>query len=444
MDTQQIIDTHFPSSKKELIINGCPVRHIAEKWGTPFYVYDTGVIDDRWQTLQNLFTPRFCIHYAVKANPNPNIVSYLLKKGAGVEIASAGELLATRLAGCPPQRIICAGPAKTPVELQELIRFGIAEIHVESYEELKRIAQIAGRCDCKASICFRVNPGEEAQGGAMRMGGKATSLGIDQADLGRCIGYAATSPNLDIRGVHLYTGTQILESETLLVQYEQALSIAGRVARQLNRPINSIDFGGGLGVPCFAHERPLDLDLLRDGVRDLISRIDADPLLSSARLILEPGRFLVAESGIYVTRVVDIKESRDKKFVVTDGGINHHLAASGNLGQMIKRNYPVIVANRLDEPQAGTVDIAGPLCTPLDILARSIDVPRVRIGDLIAVLHSGAYARSASPLGFLSHPSPPEIMVTDGTAREIRRRGSTEDIFSDITYPHTLTMPHRV
>jgi diaminopimelate decarboxylase len=187
-----------------------------------------------------------------------------------------------------------------------------------------------------------------------------------------------------------------------------------------------------LGIPYFANEHPLDMALLKRGLAELLREIDFDPLFEGTRFIIEPGRYLTAEAGVYVARVLDVKVSRGKHFAIVDGGMNHHLAASGNLGQTIKRNFPVAVANRLLEPEPDVVDIVGPLCTPLDVLARSLPAPKIHVGDLIAIFQSGAYARSASPMGFLSHPAPPEVLVADEEARLIRRRGSVQDYLRDV------------
>ncbi len=223
----------------------------------------------------------------------------------------------------------------------------------------------------------------------------------------------------------------ILDVDVLLNQYRKGLDVARRVADRCDRPLRTLDFGGGLGIPYFERDRPLDLAALARGTRELMEEISDDPRLEGTRCLVEPGRFLVGPCGLYVTRVVDIKESRGKRFLVVDGGMHQHLAASGNLGQTIKRNHPVVLLERLAEAPAESVDVVGPLCTPLDVLARSIDLPRARVGDLVGILQSGAYARSASPLGFLSHPSPPEVWVTRDEDRLIRRRGLPADSLVD-------------
>lgn len=432
MQVRELIDETFPGSGDQLQMGGMDIEKIAEEFGTPLFIYDESVLLRKWQLLRSTYPSRFDIHYSVKANPNLNLLTFFLAQGAGLEIASAGELHVALQAGCDPHRILFAGPGKTPAEIDLALKAGIGEIHAESLIELERIGFIADRLGQVASVAIRVNPDSAAQGGAMRMGGKAAPFGIDEEKLPDALNFALSLPSIALTGIHLFSGTQLLDFEIVLAQYRKGLQIARQVAQRLDRPLRSIDFGGGLGVPYFANEHPLDMALLKLGLADLLSEIDSDPLFEGTRFIIEPGRYLTAEAGVYLTRVLDLKVSRGKHFAIVDGGMNHHLAASGNLGQTIKRNFPVVVANRLLEPEQDVVDIVGPLCTPLDVLARSLPAPKIQVGDLIAICQSGAYARSASPLGFLSHPAPPEVLVAEGEARLIRRRGTVQDYLRDV------------
>jgi diaminopimelate decarboxylase len=301
--------------------------------------------------------------------------------------------------------------------------------------EVDRIEAIARRLGLRARVAIRVNPGEEAQGGAMRMGGKPSPFGVDEESLDAVLDRVLFEPSLDFAGIHLFTGTQILDHTVLTLQYRKGLEIAARVAERLQRPLQTLDFGGGLGIPYFAGERELDMEKWREDLLALMVEIQRRPSLRGTRLLIEPGRYLVGESGIYVTRVNDIKISRGKKFLILDGGMNHHLSASGNLGQVIKRNFPVALLNKLDGKPQETVDVVGPLCTPLDVLARDARLPSADVGDLVGIFQSGAYARTASPLGFLSHATPAEVWVEDGHASLIRRRGTYDDLLGDLVSP---------
>jgi diaminopimelate decarboxylase len=421
----------FPPRGGVLTVGGVPISELADHYGTPLFVYDRAVIEKKWNLLRAALPAEFSIYYSAKANPAQAVLKCLLAKGSGIEIASAGEFRQAVAAGCPAARILFAGPGKTEAELEYVIEHGIGEIHMESLTEAGRIATIASRLGAPAPVSLRVNPAGDAEGGAMRMGGRPAPFGVDEEAVDETLDRLLAWSSLDFRGIHLFTGTQILSSQILIDQYRKGLEIARRVALRLNRPLATLDFGGGLGIPYFPHEQELDLDALRNGLNALFEEPRRDPLFRGTHFYVEPGRFLVGEAGVYVTRINDIKVSRGKRFLITDGGMNHHLAASGNLGQTIKRNFPLAVVNKLDRAAEEVVDVVGPLCTPLDILARGVNLPRTEIGDLIGVFQSGAYARSASPLGFLSHGTPPEVWTDAGSHRLIRRRGDADDYLRD-------------
>jgi diaminopimelate decarboxylase len=426
-----LIKEYFPSSAGELSIGGVAVSELARQYGTPMFVYDRGIIDEKWNLLRDALPPPFSICYSVKANPNQTILKHFLSKGAGLEVASAGEFCQALHAGCPPDKIIFAGPGKTESELELVLGKGIGEIHLESVREAERVSAIAQKLGLHARVAVRVNPSGEAEGGAMRMGGRPAAFGIDEETLDEVLDRVISLKNLEFRGIHLFTGTQILDFQILVSQYRKGLEVALRVATRLKRSLHTLDFGGGLGTPYFPHEQQLDTQKLKTELSLLFESVHSEPLFSGTHFMVEPGRYLVGEAGVYVTRVIDLKVSRGKKFLILDGGMHHHLAASGNLGQTIKRNYPVAVLNKLDEPAEETFEVSGPLCTPLDVLARGAILPRIEIGDLVGVFQSGAYGRSASPLGFLSHPAPPEIWVDNGSHRLIRRRGKFADYLRD-------------
>jgi len=265
----------------------------------------------------------------------------------------------------------------------------------------------------------------------MRMGGRASPFGIDEEDLDDVLNEVANLRHLRVAGVHLFMATQILDADVLIEQYRSALTISHEVASRIPGSLETIDFGGGWGTPYFAHESELDLEKVASGIAAVDKQMREDPLLAGAEGIIEPGRFLVNEAGLYLAKVTRVKTSRDKTFAITDGGMHHHLAASGNLGQTIKRNYPVAIVNKLGLLPKQKVNIVGPLCTPLDMLARQVKLPHIEAGDLFGVFQSGAYARTSSPHGFLSHNSPAEVMVMDGIARLIRRRGEPQDYLRD-------------
>jgi len=431
MDVIALIERYYPSSGSELNFDGVPASTLTSAYGTPLFVYDRSVVDKKWSLLRDALPPRFSIYYSIKANPNRTILRHFLAKGAGLEIASAGEFCQALSAGCPPQKIFFAGPGKTETELALVLSKGIGEIHLESMREAERVSAIANDRGLRAPVALRVNPSGDAEGGAMRMGGRPAAFGVDEELLDEALDRLSRLPSLDFRGIHLFSGTQILDYEILVSQYRKGLEIASRVAACVKRPLHTLDFGGGLGTPYFSYEQELDTVKLKAALSDVMQTADRDALIAQTKFVVEPGRYLIGEAGVYVTRVNDIKVSRGKKFLIVDGGMNHHLAASGNLGQTIKRNYPIALLSKLKTCATELVDVVGPLCTPLDVLARGAKLPQAEIGDLVGIFQSGAYARSASPLGFLSHSSPPEVWVDAGTHRLIRRRGESGDYLRD-------------
>jgi len=414
---------YFPKSGESLVIGDFSVNQLAEMYGTPMFIYDRTVLDMKYDALRAALPERIAIYYSIKANPSPAVVKHFLSRGCGIEIASAGEFQKALEAGCPPKRILFAGPGKSEAELELVLSNGIGEIHMESLTEVKRIAAICRRLGRHARVAVRINPSGEAEGGAMRMGGRPAPFGVDEEILDQVLDSVLEEPELDLCGIHLFTGTQILDAAVLQNQYRHGLDVARRVVKRLGRPLRTLDFGGGLGIPYFAHELELNLECLQELLAKLFAEIDDEPAFKETQFLVEPGRFLAGEAGIYLTRIRDIKTSRGKKFLIVDGGMNHHLAASGNLGQTIKRNYPIALVNRLKAQADDTVDIVGPLCTPLDTLARGIVLPKAEIGDLVGIFQSGAYGRSASPLGFLSHPLPSEIWIDAGHHCRIEQSG---------------------
>lgn len=401
----------------DLIVGGLAVREIVARLGSPAYLYDGAAMRRAYRRLAGVLDGFASIYYSAKANPARRVIRLFVEEGAGVEIASIGEYHAAIAAGAAPERILFAGPGKRQAELAEVIEGGIGEIHIEGLDEIARLRAI-GR-PVRASL--RINPVPAVQAGAMRMGGKATAFGFDEEDLDAAIAAVAAVPNIELVGVHVYGGTQILDAAALIESWRHAITLAARVARTTGNPLATVDLGGGLGIPYYAGEMPLDLDAVAAAIPDLAGLMRSEPLLAGARAIVEPGRFLTAEAGLYVSEINAVKISRGVRFLVLEGGMNHHLAASGNLGQVIKRNYPLVAPARMAAAPDLPATVVGPLCTPLDTLARDTGLPPLAAGDLVAVLQSGAYGLTASPIHFLSHPPPAEALVENGSIERIER-----------------------
>ncbi|WP_245516549.1 type III PLP-dependent enzyme [Methylobacterium segetis] len=417
----RLIAENFSRTNGALQVGGLDLRALAEAHGTPLFVYDAATLRRSYRALAKAVEGFAGVDYSVKANPNPAVIRIFREEGAGAEIASGAEFAAALAAGVPPERILFAGPGKSDSDIARVVAGGIGEIHLENAEEITRVANAApaGR---PVRVAIRVNPGAGAQGGAMRMGGKPSPFGFDEEELELIVDRIEAEPRLHLCGLHLFAGTQGLSAVTLLAQWAYGLDLAARLGARTKRPLETIDLGGGLGIPYFAGDSALDLAGLRDGLAPLRARVAADPLLAPARIVLEPGRFLAGPAGLYVARVRAVKVSRGSRFVITDGGMHHHLAASGNLGQIVKRDYPVVAVVEEAGAERAPAAVVGPLCTPLDMLARAAPMPDLAAGDLVAVLQSGAYALTASPTGFLSHPSPSEVLVDGGRAKVIRPR----------------------
>ena len=310
-------------------------------------------------------------------------------------------------AGTAAGAISFAGPGKSDAELQAAAASGVL-VAIESRAEFQRVADIGARMGQQVPVILRVNPPFQLKHSGLAMGGLASQFGLEVEDA-RALLASLPHPHVSVRGFHVFAGSQNLLATSVIECQRQTIALATELAGFLPEGMQYLNFGGGFGIPYFPGEQALDIDSVGNALGELIER--NRERLAATELVIELGRYIVGEAGYYVTTVVDIKRSRDKVFVVVDGGMNHHLANSGNLGQVIRRNYPVVVANRIGQPAAMTATVVGPLCTPLDVVAADVELPMVEVGDRIAVLQSGAYGRSASPLGFLGRPAPVELLV---------------------------------
>lgn len=405
--------THVPMSqfaidKGELCIGGLPLRRLAARIGhSPFYAYDRRLLTQRVAELRAVLPAGLKLHYAVKANPMPALVAHMAGLVDGLDVASAGELAVALDAGVDPHEISFAGPGKTDAELVQAVAAGIL-VNVESWRELPVLAQASQALGLPARVAVRVNPDFELKSSGMKMGGGPKPFGIDAeqvpallAEIGRC--------GLAFEGFHLFAGSQNLKAEALVDAQQKSYTLALQLAAAAPSAVKFLNLGGGFGIPYFPGEQRLDLGPIAANLAAIAD--DAARQLPGAELVIELGRYLVGEAGVYVCTVLDRKISRGQTYLVTDGGLHHHLSASGNFGQVIRKNYPVAIGNRLDQDTQETVSVVGPLCTPLDLLAERMTLPRAEAGDLVVVFQSGAYGASASPQGFLSHPEVAQALV---------------------------------
>ena len=391
-----------------LNIGGRSVVDLATQAGqTPFYVYDRSVMTRKLRELRAVLPREVHVHYAMKANPMPAVVRHMLDLVDGLDVASAGEMQVALDAGAAPALVSFAGPGKTDVELARAAAAGIT-INIESEREIRVLAEIGARTGKRPRVAVRVNPDFELKTSGMKMGGGPKQFGIDTERVPEVLAAIGALP-LDFQGFHIFSGSQNLRAEAIVEDQQKAVALAERLARHAPGPVRTLNIGGGFGIPYFPEERPLDIAPIAANLRELVPRVAQT--LPGAQLVLELGRYLVGESGAYVCRVIDRKVSRGQVFLVCDGGLHHHLAASGNFGQVIRKNYPVLIGNRVQGTARETASVVGPLCTPLDLLADRMNLARAEEGDLVVVLQSGAYGLSSSPRAFLSHPPAVELLV---------------------------------
>jgi diaminopimelate decarboxylase len=390
------------------MVGGQPLTRIAERAGrTPFYAYDRAMLRARVESLRRHFPAEVELHYAVKANPMPALVGVMTSLVDGLDVASAGELAVALDAGMDPRDISFAGPGKIESELRQAIAAGVL-LNVESPREAVRIAALSQQLRLPARVAVRINPDFELKSSGMKMGGGPKQFGVDAeavpevlAEMGRL--------GLAFEGFHIFSGSQNLSPSAICEAQVKAFELAIRLASTAPSALRVVNVGGGFGIPYFPGDRALELGPIAANLRTLVERAARE--LPGTRLVIELGRFLVGEAGVYVCRVIDRKVSRGQPFLVTDGGLHQHLAASGNFGQVLRKNYPVVIGNKVKGNAREIASVVGPLCTPLDLLADRMDLARAEVGDLVAVLQSGAYGATASPRQFLSHPDVVEVLV---------------------------------
>lgn len=397
----------FPVVDGQIAPGGIPVGRLAERVGrTPFYVYDRAAISMRVQSLRAALPTALHLHYAIKANPMPAVVQHLAALTDGLDVASAQEMRVALDTGVAPQRVSFAGPGKTAAEIRQAVAAGIT-VTVESALQLEQAVAAGEALGVRPRVAVRVNPAFELKSSGMRMGGGPKPFGIDEAKVPDVLDRVRAG-GAHLCGLHIFGGSQNLRTEAIVDAQQKTYELGLSLLRHWAAPVEWLNLGGGLGVPYFPGEHELDLAPVAGNLHRLCERAHAD---LGAPLVIELGRYLVAHAGLYVCRVLDRKESCGQVFLVADGGLHHHLAASGNFGQVLRKNYPVAVANRIEAPLDEVQSVVGPLCTPLDILADRMMLARAQPGDLIAVFQSGAYGPTASPAAFLGHPAAGEVLV---------------------------------
>lgn len=403
------IPPYFSGEDGMLLIGGCGAASLVEEAGdTPLFVYDLSVVKAKVSRFRAAIPAEIFLHYAIKANPYAPLLKQMVKLVDGFDIASGGELDMALQAGMAAEKISFAGPGKRNDELRAAILAGVT-LNLESEGEADRALAMGEALGKRPCLAVRVNPDFDLRGSGMRMGGGAKPFGVDAERAGP-LARRVIEAGADWRGFHIFAGSQALDADAIIEAQRATMALAARLAEECGATPPLVNLGGGFGIPYFPGEQQLDVEKIGAALNRTLAERPA--ILASSQFAIELGRWLVGESGVYLTRVIDRKVSQGETFLVVDGGLHHQLAASGNFGTVVRRNYPVAIASRFgmapaDEPMT----VVGCLCTPLDRLAEKVALPYAEPGDLVAVFLAGAYGASASPAAFLGHPPPLELLV---------------------------------
>lgn len=399
----------FGTADGQIEVGGMPLTRLADRVGsTPFFAYERRLLDQRVDQLRDALPDGVELSYAMKANPMPALVQHLARRVDRLDVASGLELRTALDTPMPADRISFAGPGKTPAEITQAVAAG-ATLELESTTEFERVIAAGEALGLTPRVAIRVNPDFAVKGSGMRMGGGPQQFGIDCESVPDVLSKYRGS-GVDMVGFHVFAGSQNLNGSVIAEAQRQTWDSIKTLLPLVPEPVRYVNFGGGFGIPYVEKDRPLDLISVTQPLHGLVAEMQRE--LPAASFVLELGRYLVGESGVYVTRILDRKESRGRTYLIVDGGMHHQLAASGNFGQAIRRNYPVAIGNRASGGDlTEIVTVVGCLCTPLDLLADTVELPQATIGDLVIIFQAGAYGLTASPAAFLGHPAPPEVLV---------------------------------
>jgi diaminopimelate decarboxylase len=391
----------------ELAVAGRKFNEVYANANTPLFVYSAELIRRRVAELRAAMPAQLQTHYAIKANPYRPILELMRTLADGFDIASGGELEMVLAAGQDPKKTSFAGPGKRDEELALAIAHGVT-LNLESEAEARRALAIANSLGATPRLAIRVNPDFELRGSGMKMGGGAKPFGLDQERV-PALAREVIAAGAEWRGLHIFTGSQALDAAAIAETQGNVLELAAKLTADIGVPLTHLNMGGGLGIPYFHGDKPVDIAAVGAALAERFAALP--PELTGTEFAIELGRYLVGEAGVYLTRIVDRKESHGHTFLITDGGLHHQLAASGNFGTVVRRNYPVAIATKFGAEPTEEVSVVGCLCTPLDRLADQALLPRAEVGDIVAVFCAGAYGASASPSAFLGQGPAREVLV---------------------------------
>ncbi|MEJ2115308.1 MAG: pyridoxal-dependent decarboxylase, exosortase A system-associated [Gammaproteobacteria bacterium] len=400
----------FEIRDNALCISGKNITEIIETGiKPPCYIYSKQVVTEKIQLLRDTLPKSIKVHYSIKANPFPELVSFITDYVDGLEVSSMAEMKTALATGIDSSSICLTGPGKSYEELEIAVKNGIV-ISAESSLELHRLDEIGTETMHKPSVLIRINPSYTQKRAGMKMASGSSQFGIDSEQVPELLNWVKSSC-IDLHGFHVYSGSQILDAEAINNSQKKTIELIKQLSSAYNKPIKTINMGGGFGIPYFSKHTPLDLNSIGKNMQTLLPEIENICSDQPINTIVELGRYIVGESGIYVCKIVDKKFSRGKTFLITNGGMHHQLAASGNLGQRNRKNFPVYIANKINSPIKEVVNIVGKLCTPLDLLGDNLELSKAEVGDNVAILQSGAYGFTASPTNFLSQPEAHEYLI---------------------------------
>ena len=384
----------------------------AAAFGTPVYVYDMDIVRKRFEKLHALFGRHFGVSFAVKSNPNTELLTRILPNVVTLDVSSYKEVERALDAGCPTGRMTFSGPAKRVQEIEGAVTMRVGELVLESVAEAEIASAAAVRLGLTQDVLIRINPKTSPRHFGVNMAGKASQFGIDEEDIEAGIDAIQALPGLNLIGFHIYSGTNSLKPEAIAENYAIFIALFRKCSEHARIVPRKLIFGSGFGVPYIDSDQPLDVDALAELVMPMIDEFKQHPRFVRSECVLEMGRWLVGPAGWLLTGVIAEKHSRGVDIRLCDAGFNNHLAACGMMGTVIRRNWSFTNVTNPDAEPA-KYNLVGPLCTTIDILASDITLPQVRINDVLAISNSGAYGLTASPTRFISHPEPSEV-IFDG------------------------------
>ncbi len=419
---------------RQLVLDEAEIRRLASSCETPLYLYCRRELVSQCERLRRAVGDDVRVCYSLKANPNPHLCREIRMTGIGAEVSSGGELCTALRTGFRARDIVASGPGKTHAEIDYLVREGVGVIHCESSGEIRRIEAAARSARRRVNVALRLNPLHAGRGTKAKMGGKSTQFGVDEESADAAIRDALRNRHARPVGFHVYCGTQILQADSIVSNCRYIAELAGKLVRRHGLDCRYLNLGGGLGIPFSADEAPLDLSRFGEGLAEVCAALRREPEFERTEIVIESGRFIVGSCGLFVCRIQDVKTSRGRRYVVTDGGINNYMAASPLLRW--DRTNPMVSLIPVGRPRGPDVlvDVVGPLCTTIDICARQCPLPSPRVGDLVVFANAGAYGLTMSPVMFLGRPTPAEILVHDTAETVIRERGTFDSLLGDVPF----------